>query len=126
MGDHLSRRDFLQPAAVPVVAAGAPGSELPKQAWVIIVLGWEYNDKYAYPEGEYVQPKLYFDKSQAEAECGRLCDAFFAAETPQEFGVDHMLYLGELPDDVDEDSITWEQLRAAGFPHPYYIQQMET
>lgn len=82
-------------------------------------LGWEYDDDFTYPEGEFLRPRMFLDQASAETECQRLCAEFFAAETPEEFGVD---LEGNHLADRDPATVTWEELRAAGFPDPYYVQ----
>jgi hypothetical protein len=34
----------------------------PEKAWIVVALGWEYNDEFAYSEGEYLQPSVFYDK----------------------------------------------------------------
>jgi hypothetical protein len=84
---------------------------------------WEYDDEFTYPDGEFVRSKLFLDKASAETECQRLCAEFFAAETPEEFGVDFEgLHLA----DRDPATVTWEDLRATGFPDPFSVQLVRT
>ncbi|MEK6259900.1 MAG: hypothetical protein AABP62_14870 [Planctomycetota bacterium] len=110
-----------------VVTAGVPDLPLPnpQQAWVIVELGWEHNDEFTSAEGEYPRTQLFFDKALADAECQRLCTAFFAAETPIEFEVDFAAYRDEAEHhSFDELAVTWEGLRASGFPDPYYVLEL--
>jgi hypothetical protein len=128
MADSVSRRGFLRHAACAPVAgvAGSPAVAEPiQQAWIIIGVNWEYNDEYTYPDGEQALPKVYLDQKAAEAECQRLCQQFFEQATPLDWEVDFVEYEPELPDDVSEETVTWDQLRQAGFPEPYYVQEME-
>jgi hypothetical protein len=126
MGNQISRRAFLGQTAVAPAAGIAATPERPQEAWVIVATNWQYNDEYTYPEGEEVLPKVYFDQQAAEEECRRMCEQFFAGQTPLDFEVDFESYRHELPKDVTEETVTWEQLCSAGFPAPYYVQEMET
>jgi hypothetical protein len=123
---QVSRRGFFR-HAVGGTAAGAaqvirvvtgPESPLPRQAWIIMRINWEYNDEYSSQEGEGTCDKVYFDKPAAEVACRALCEAFFR-ESPEEFGVWWDLY------GLDSDTATWDDLLQAGFPHPYYIKELE-
>jgi hypothetical protein len=89
---------------------------------VITELRWEYNDEFTYPAGEFLRLNMFFDKESAEAECQRLCAGFFAAETPEEFQVDFEAFhlAGR-----DPATVTWDELRAAGFPDPYFVQLVQ-
>jgi len=110
-----------------VVTAGVPVQPLPvpQRAWVIVELGWEHNDEFTYSEGEFPLTHLFFDKARADTECLRLCSEFFTSETPTEFQVDFAAYLDEAEQhDFDELTITWEGLRARGFPDPYYVLEL--
>lgn len=82
-------------------------------------LGWEYNDEFTYPEGEFLRSNMFLNKASADAECERLCVEFFAAETPEGFEVD---LEGYHLADRDPATVTWDELRAAGFPDPYFVQ----
>jgi hypothetical protein len=95
----------------------------PQEAWVIMELGWQYNDEVTYPEGEFLRTKMFLDKGAAEAECQRLCAEFFAAESPEEFEADfESFHLA----DRDPSTITWDELRAAGFPDPFSVELVHT
>ncbi len=110
-----------------VVTAGVPVQPLPapQRAWVIVELGWEHNDEFTSAEGEYPRTQLFFDKALADVECQRLSAEFFTAETPTEFEVDFAAYLDEAEQrNFDELTITWEGLRARGFPDPYYVLEL--
>ena len=109
-----------------VVTATAPAPSLiPQRAWVIVELGWEYNDEFTYAEGEVPRTTLFFDQALADAECQRLCAGFFAAETPAEFEVDFASYFDEAEHrGFEERTVTWETLRERGFPDPYYVLEL--
>ena len=110
-----------------VVTAGVPALPLPvpQRAWLIVELGWEHNDEFTSAEGEYPRTQLFFDKALADIECQRLSAEFFAAETPTEFEVDFEAYLDEAEHhSFDEHAVTWEGLRARGFPDPYYVLEL--
>lgn len=116
-GNAISRRDlFLMAAAGPLAAAPAPLK--PAQAWIIVEQGWEYNDEVSYPEGEYVQPQLFYDQAAAQAHCQHLCEEFFGEQTPLEFEVDFEAY------GCDIETATWADLLQAGFPPPYRLQEL--
>ena len=122
----LSRRGFFGRMAAAPVATIAPTLEQPPRAWILVALGWEYNDEFNYPEGEYPETRLYCRRDEADAECRKRCVAFFADQTPAEFEVD---FTNWLPDrvsdsDFDEDAVTWDELRTAGFPDPYYVLEL--
>ena len=125
MLNPMTRRSFFGRAAVAPVAGMAATPELPKQAWVIVTPNWQYNDEYTYAEGEDVLPKVYFDQHEAEAECQRRCRQFFTTQTPQDFEVCFELYRDGFPEDATEETVTWEQLRNAGFPQPYWVKELE-
>ena len=130
--DTVSRRSFFTHvftagagAVARVVTAAGPTQNTiaPQEAWVITELGWQYNDEVSSPEGEFLRTKMFLDKAAAEAECQRLCAEFFAAETPDEFEVDlEGFHLAER----DRSTITWDELRAAGFPDPFSVQLVHT
>ncbi|MFO1045222.1 MAG: hypothetical protein U0941_25885 [Planctomycetaceae bacterium] len=106
------------------VTSAVPTREsTPQQAWVILELGWEYNDEFTYPEGEFLRSNMFLNKAAADAECERLCIEFFAAQTPEDFEVD---LEGYRLADRDPATVTWEELRAAEFPDPYYVQLVHT
>lgn len=107
--------------ATAVIPAQAPSPT--KEAWVIMEIGWEYNDEYTYAEGNFLRSKMYLDKASADAECERLCAEFFAAETPIGFQVE---FEGYHLADRDPETITWEELRAEGFPDPYFVELIQT
>lgn len=90
---------------------------------MIMELGWEYNDEFTYPEGEFLRSNMFLNKATADGECQRLCAEFFATQTPEEFEVDLEGYhlAGR-----DPTTVTWEELRAAGFPDPYYVHLVHT
>jgi hypothetical protein len=106
-----------------LAAASGPA---PERAWIIVALGWEYNDEWSYQEGENPQKHVYFEKETAEAECRRLCDEFFAEQTPAEFQIDWDCYLTDrrMEPGFDETKVTWDEVRADGFPDPYYVLEL--
>ena len=121
MSESLSRRAWFGRALTPLLGGDASGSDQPRSAWIIVALDWEYNDEFSYPtDGLHPRPQVYLDHSQAEAECRRLCEEFFLQTypTPQAFEPDWALY------DCDPQTSTWAELRAAGFPDPYLIQEL--
>jgi hypothetical protein len=132
--DSVSRRWFFTHlftagagAVARVVTAATPPEPLPtpQRAWVIVELGWEYNDEFTYAEGEFSRTQLFFDKALADTECRRLCSEFFAAETPTEFEVDFAAYFNDAEHhSFDELAVTWEALRERGFPDPYFVQEL--
>lgn len=105
-------------AAQAVEAAIGPGTQPPQRAWTIVGVNWEYNDEFCYEAGEFVGSKVYFDESEAKAECRKLCDAFFS-ESPQDFQPCWDAF------DVDPDTGTWDDLRKAGFSDPYSVKELE-
>ena len=119
---QVSRRGFFQQAAAaPAATASAIGGELrlPAKAWIIVALGWDHDDEICYPEGQYPQSKLYYDRAAAEAECDRLCRELYAEMPPQDFDPDFLGY------DCDPESATWEDLLDGGFPTPYFVLELE-
>lgn len=124
----FSRRAFLSRAAAGPAAGLVPSTASPRKAWILVALGWEYNDEFAYPEGEYPQSVLYDNRAAADAECRRLCDEFFAAQTPEEFEIDWESYLPGCYDrpGFDESAVSWDELREAGFPDPFYVLELST
>ena len=125
--EHVSRRRFFTNLVtagigrlVRPIAPVAPSQQgLPQQAWVIMELGWEYNDEFTYPEQKFLRSNMFLNKARSGAECERLCAEFFAAETPEEFEVD---LEGYHLADRDPATVTWDELCAAGFPDPYITQ----
>lgn len=119
----VSRRTFFGQAAT---ASLVPGITRPRQAWIIVALGWEYNDEFTYEEGQYPRPTLYYDRNEADAACKRLCDAFFAEQSPDEFEVDWSLYAPPRASErgFDESTVTWDEVRAEGFPDPYSVLEL--
>lgn len=122
----FSRRAFLGQAAAGPAADLISSTPQPRNAWILVALGWEYNDEFTYPEGEYPQSVLYHDRAAADAECRRLCDEFFAAQTPEEFEIDWESYLPGCygRPDFDESTVNWDELRKAGFPEPFYVLEL--
>ncbi len=118
--ERVSRRGFFGRAATSA-AAGVAGQplQLPQRAWTIMAINWEYDDECSFQEGEWPCGKIYFDGQEAQAACQKLCDEFFT-ESPGEFGVRWEIY------EVDPDTGTWDDLRRAGFPDPYYVLELKT
>ena len=109
-----------------VVTGAAPAPRpIPQRAWVIVELGWQYNDEFTYADGEVPRTTLFFDQALADAECRHLCAGFFTAETPTEFEVDFASYFDEAEHcGFEERAVTWEALRERGFPDPYYVLEL--
>lgn len=106
-------------SARPAGAATSPSvAAVPRRAWIIVGLHWEYNDEFAIPAGEFTGDKIYFDEQAARDACRALTDTFFQ-ESPAEFGVCWDEF------DLDPDTATWDDLRRAGFPEPYYLKELE-
>lgn len=124
----LTRRGFFGQAAVAPVAGLVPAIVRPRQAWIVVALGWEYNDEFTFPEGQYPQSRLFYDRGEADAECERLCAAFFSEQTPEEFELDWSVYGPERASELgfDESSVTWDEVRALGFPDPYFVLELST
>ena len=51
------------------------------------------------------------------------CAAFFATQTPEEFEIDLEGYHLAARDPA---TVTWDEVRASGFPDPYYVQLVHT
>ena len=75
--DTVSRRQFFTHlvaagtgslARLVTTVAPVPETLPPQHGWVIVELGWEYNDEYTYSEGEFLRTQLYLDKAAAEAD----------------------------------------------------------
>jgi hypothetical protein len=118
----VSRRGFFKQAArTTVVGAAQTAAALPARAWVIVGTNWEFNDDWHYEAGESVVPQVYFDEQQAKDDCRKLNEAFFAEQGPQEFQVDWNVYEVDDPDEA-----TWDEVKAAGFRDPYWVQELTT
>lgn len=118
----VSRRGFFNQVAGAVaapIAAVTPATTTTK-VWVIVGLNWEYNDEWTYQEGESPLPQVYFDEDVANAECQRMCDEFFASQSPHDFEVD---WNGLELDEDDDEQNTWGAVCDAGFPNPYYVME---
>ncbi len=125
----LSRRDFLAHLPRAGAATLAHGTTVrpatPRQAWLIVEVGWEHNDEFTHTAGEFPRTEVFFDEAAADSECRPLCTEFFAAETPTEFEVDFADHFNEAGQpNFDEDAVTWEALRERGFPNPYYVLEL--
>jgi hypothetical protein len=112
----VSRRGFVQTVACADTRLAAP---LPRRAWTILGVNWEYNDEFCYEAGAFLEPKMYFDEQEAIAACQKLCAEFFV-QSPQEFEPCWIAY------EVDPDTATWDDLRQAGFPDPYSVKELKT
>lgn len=126
--NEVSRRVFLS-TAVGVGATGAVPSEIPptlfpERAWIILEQNWEHNDEFFVPDGESARFQLFYSESEALSECRRLCDEFCATESPAEFLDEMESYLES--GTYDPEQVTWDQLRAAGYPGPYRVQTLHT
>ena len=126
--NDVSRRGFLS-AAVAVGTPGAPpandpATQFPERAWIVLEQHWEHNDEFNVPHGEYAHFQLYYCKAEADAACQRLNEAFFAVEPPDDYLDEMETYLA--PGTYDHDEVTWDQLRAAGYPGPYSAQALHT
>ena len=128
MPDHrLSRRGFFHCAGASAGLGMASPAAEPPRGWIIVALNWEHNDEFSYVEGDSPQTDLFYDQGAADAECQRLCDVFFNAQTPAQFEIDWDTYLypdGYSSPDFDEETMTWDEVRAAGFPDPYYVLEL--
>lgn len=124
----LSRRAFFRQAAIaPAAAIAGSVPEPPQRAWLIVEVGWEHNDEFTFQEGEFPRKKLYYKREEAEAECRRLCEEFFQAQTPEEFEVDFVGFLWErmAKPGFDHRMVTWDELRKAGFPDPFHVLEVQ-
>jgi hypothetical protein len=126
MANPVSRREFFGQMSASAAVAVAPIAAPPPRAWIIVALNWEYNDEFSYQEGEFARTELFYDQETAEAECQRLCSQFFTEvyPSPADFEPDWNWYDIGFGADFDETAVTWDQLRAVGFPDPYFIQEL--
>ncbi|MDB5385324.1 MAG: hypothetical protein JWM11_970 [Planctomycetaceae bacterium] len=107
-----------------VVPTNAPASNFPDQAWIIVEQNWEHNDEFFVPKGESAHLSLYYSETEAQTECQRLNDEFFAQEPSDDYLDEMETYLE--PDSYDPDEITWDQLRAAGYGGPFRVRALHT
>ena len=114
-----TREDAGAGAATP---PQAPATRFPEQAWIILEQDWEHNDEFFVPGGELAHLQLYYCESEAAAECLRLNEEFFTTEPPTDFRDEMESYLE--PDTYDSEEVTWDQLRAAGYPGPFRVQAL--
>jgi hypothetical protein len=124
----VSRRGFLS-TAVGIGTTGAipsemPATSFPERAWIILEQHWEHNDEFFVSDGEHAHFQLFYSESDAVAECRRLCDEFCATESPADYRDEMESYLEA--GTYDPDQVTWDQLRAAGYPGPYRVQALHT
>ncbi len=127
MTEPLSRRAFFGQATVGSAAAAMTVAvPPPPRAWIIVWIDWQYNDEYSYAEGTSVSTELHYDRAGADAACQKHCDQFFTVDypTPADFEPDWHAYDLSGDPDFDEDTVTWEQLRAAGFPDPFFVMEL--
>ncbi len=103
-----------------------PGSAtgLPEHAWIILEQQWEHNDEFFVPEGEHAHCNLYYSESAAADECCRLNAEFFTTEPPVDYCYEMERYLD--PEVYDPETVTWDQLRAAGYQGPYRVLELHT
>jgi hypothetical protein len=115
----VSRRGFFRNAVTATALGAAQAApQFPAKAWTIVGINWGYNDEFCFEEGEFVVGKVYFDEAVAKAECQQMIDDFFA-DTPQEFEPMWDQY------EVDPETATWDDLRKAGFPDPFYLMELQ-
>ena len=125
--NDVTRRRFIQnasraaatSAALTAAAATSLAAQLPRRAWTILGINWEHNDEFCYEAGEFIEPTVYFDEQEAMAACQKLCAEFYGC-SPQEFEPCWDAY------DVDPATATWDDLRQAGFPDPYSVQELKS
>jgi hypothetical protein len=97
-------------------------AKLPQQAWIIVEQNWEHNDEFFVPKGESAHFTLFYSEVEAQTECQRLGDEFFAKEPPEDYLDEMETYLGA--DSYDPDKVTWDQLRAGGYQGPFRVQAL--
>ncbi len=127
MTQSVSRRAFFGQATVGATTAALTAAQPPpSRAWILVRIEWQYNDEYSYEAGTNAGRTLYYDKDVAEAECRRLNDEFFTVDypTPEAFDPDWDVYDFPRTVDFDEAAVTWDELRAAGFPDPFFVQEL--
>lgn len=111
MRTQVTRRGFLGWLGTTAALPTAP-SPAPRQAWIILERYWEHNDEVSFPDGQFPLGQVFYDEAQAEAECERLCQQFYARATPEEFEVDVPEYV-DLDADFEESAVSWQDLLAA-------------
>ena len=125
--NDLSRRGFLSTAvgvgATGGISAAASPHQTPERAWIIMEQRWHYNDEFYLADGGCAHLTLYYSKDEAAAECRRLCEEFFATESPEDFRDELESYLD--PDSYDPSKVTWDQLLDAGYEGPYRILELQ-
>lgn len=127
MTEPVSRRAFFGQATVGAATTALNAAQPPpSQAWIIVRTEWEYNDEFSYEAGTMAFTTLYYDREAAEAKCRRLNDEFFTVDypTPESFDPDWDAYGFALTPDFDEAAVTWDELRAEGFPDPFFVQEL--
>lgn len=101
-----------------------PVTGFPEQAWIILEQQWEHSDEFFVPEGEHAHCDLYYSESAAADECRRLNEEFFTTEPPIDYRDEMEGYLD--PEIYDPETVTWDQLREAGYPGPYRVLELHT
>lgn len=105
------------------VRSGRLTPNLPDQAWIIVEQDWEHNDEYFVPRGANAHLTLFYSKSEAQTECQRLNDEFFARTWTTIFDEEIETYLE--PDSYDPDSHLGPA-SAAGYQGPFRVQALHT
>ena len=99
----------------------------PPQAWVIVGAVWYHNDEWnSQEDGNSLEPNVFYNQAVAEAKCKLLNDQFYAENpTPTGFELNPGNYEDDLPEDIDEDEVTWEQLKEfANWQDPYQVVEL--
>lgn len=128
ISNEVSRRGFLSTAvgvgATGAISASESPHQSPERAWIIMEQRWHYNDEYYLADGGCAQLTLYYSQDEAAAECRRLCEEFFATESPEDFRDELESYLD--PDSGEPSEVTWDQLLDAGYAGPYHVLELHT
>ena len=126
--NDLSRRGFLSTAvgagATGIIPASESPQQFPERAWIIMEQRWQYSDEFYLADGGCARLTLFYSKDEAAAECRRLCEEFFATESPEEYSDEMESYLDS--DSYDPAEVTWDQLRDAGYEGPYRVEELRT
>lgn len=124
----VSRRGFLSATVGGGLASGVSSdtktAQVPQQLFAILEQQWEYNDECFVSQDEVLHSGLFEAVNDAHVECQRLNERFYATESPAEFQYELETYLGDC--DYDPQTVTWQQLLAAGMPAPYRVQALQT
>lgn len=127
MTQSVSRRAFFGQATIGVATTALTATQRPPPlAWIIVRIEWQYNDEYTYEAGSSAESTLFYDKAVVEAECQRRNTEFFTVDypTPDDFEPDWDAYDLDRTSGFDEATVTWDELRAAGFPDPFLVQEL--